>query len=218
MNNGNRRSNTGRPGPALPAVIILAGAILLFPALAWARETASFYGVGLDASFLFIYLPARLLALLGLTLMFFQFLLSARFPPVERHFKRSAMLKTHRSLGKIAYIMVLLHGLGMIAFDIVAAGEVYWYRENIAGLIALVLLTLAVLAAWFFKPLRLSLGQWRAIHLFTYLVFPIVIWHALMLGSTVNAVPSLRYLLYFFLAGYCLVVIHRLYRRLTGKK
>lgn len=217
------RNDRKDPVPAassVPTVIIVAAAalILLYPAFAWARESASLYGIGLDAPFLFIYLPARLMALLGLTLMFFQFLLSARVSLVERRYKRSTLVKTHRRLGKVAFLAVLLHGLGMLTFDLLSAGEIFWYPEMIAGLTALVLLTFAVLAAWFFKPLRLSFRQWRTIHLATYLVFPIVIWHALMLGSTVNAVPSLRALLIVFLVGYVLVVLHRLFRLVRDRR
>jgi predicted ferric reductase len=207
-----KRPEKRKVSGALAAAVAIALVILLIPAVAWTRESAHLYGIGLDGAFLAVYLPARLMALLGLTLMFFQFVLAARLPLVEKRFKRSSVVKTHRTVGKVAYLMVLLHGLGMLAFDLLSAGEIFLYRENTVGLVALVLLTFAVLAAWFFKPLKLSLKQWRTIHLFTYIVFPLVIWHALMLGSTVNAVPSLRILLFAFLGGYVLLLGYRIYR------
>ncbi len=207
-------TTTEKDGSGMARIAVVVAVILVaIPAWAWTRESARFYTMDLGFAFLGIYLPARLLALLGLVFMFFQFVLAARIPAVERLFKRGKLLKIHRSLGKWAYLMVLLHGVGMLAFDLVSSGEIYLYTETIVGLVALVLLTAAVLAAWFFKPLKLSLNQWRTIHLLTYIVFPLVIWHALMLGSTVNAVPTLRYLLIGLFAGYVVLLLFRLYRK-----
>lgn len=199
-------------GPAVWIGLGIVTAVLLIPAVAWTRESARLYTMDLEGAFLWVYLPARLLALLGLVLMFFQAVLAARFPFMEKLYKRSSLLKTHRTTGKVAYIMILLHGIGILAFDLISAGEIYLYTEKTVGLIALILLTFAVLAAWFFKPLKLSLNQWRRIHLLTYIVFPLVIWHALVIGSTVNAVPSLRALLIVLLAGYILVGLYRILR------
>jgi DMSO/TMAO reductase YedYZ heme-binding membrane subunit len=191
---------------------VAAAVILLVPATAWMTESAHLYGMELGAAFLGIYLPARLLALMALVLMLFQFVLSARIPLIEKLFKRSSLLKTHRNAGKIAYVMALLHGVGMLLFDLITAGEIYLYTETTIGLVALVLLTAAVIAAWFFKPLRVSLKTWRRIHLLTYIVFPLVVWHALMLGSTVNAVAAVRILFIALLVVYALVVVYRLFR------
>lgn len=207
--NNRRKAQTSRA--ALVGAGLVTLSILLIPAVAWTRDAAQFYGTGMDVAFLAVYLPARLMALMGLTLMFFQFILSAHLPFIEKWFKRSSLLKTHRGAGKVAYLMVLLHGVGMLTFDLISSGEIFLYLENTVGLIALVLLTLAVLAAWFFKPLKLSRKQWRFIHGLTYIVFPMVVWHALALGSTVNSVRSLQILLHVFLGGYVLILGYRLY-------
>ncbi|TVQ24475.1 MAG: hypothetical protein EA383_11135 [Spirochaetaceae bacterium] len=204
-----RTSQTSRTTLAAAGLVTLA--VLLIPAVAWTRDAAQFYGTDMGGAFLGVYLPARLMALMGLTLMFFQFILSARLPFIESRFKRSSLLKTHRTAGKAAYLLVLLHGTGMLTFDLISSGEIFLYLENTVGLIALVLLTLAVLAAWFFKPLKLSRKHWRVIHFLTYLVFPMVVWHALALGSTVNSVRSLQILLHVFLGGYVLILGYRLY-------
>lgn len=206
-----KKKNT-RVNPALWIATILSAVILLIPAVAWTRETARLYTMDLEGSFLWLYLPARLLALLGFVLMFYQAVLSARFPFMEKWFKRSSLLKTHRTAGKVAYIMVLLHGIGILAFDLISAGEIQLYTEKTIGIIALILLTIAVVAAWFFKPLKLPLKVWRKIHLLTYVVIPLVIWHALVLGSTVNAVPSLQGLFIAILVGYVLIAVYRLFR------
>lgn len=203
---------------ALAGAIVVALAILSVPAFAWTREAAQFYGTDMGAAFLAVYLPARLMALLGLTLMFFQFVLAARIPAVEQRFKRANVLKVHRTAGKVAYLLVLLHGLGMLTFDLLSSGQIFLYLENTVGLVALTLLTAAVLAAWFFKPLKLPRKSWRAIHFLTYLVFPMVIWHALALGSTVNTARSLQVLLYAFLAGYVLILGYRVYCQLPVKR
>lgn len=210
-------SQGGLKTPAGIAALVVVIVALLIPAVAWTRESAHLYAMDIDGAFLGIYLPARLVALLGLVLMFFQFVLAARLPFVERFFKRSTLLKTHRNAGKVAYLLVLLHGVGMLLFDLISAGEIQLFTEKTIGLIALIILTVAVIAAWFFKPLKLSLKQWRAIHLLTYVVFPLVIWHALVLGSTVNAVPSVRWLFLVLFAGYLLLVVYRLGRLVRSR-
>lgn len=63
----------------------------------------------------------------------------------------------------------------MLAIDLLSSGQIFLYLENTVGLVALILLTAAVLAAWFFKPLKLPRKYWRAIHFLTYLVFPMVV-------------------------------------------
>ena len=176
------------------------------------REALQMYAMGLDAAFLGLYLPARLLALIGLVLMFYQFVLASRLSFMERLYRRGSLLKAHRTVGKIAYLLVLLHGVAMLAFDLVVVGEIFLFTEKTLGLIALVGLSAAVVAAWFFKPLKLSLRQWRAIHLLTWLVFPIVVLHALALGTTTNSVPLVRALFTALLVGYVALLLYRFNR------
>lgn len=202
-----------KPPAAARLLVAAAVAVPLLPVVAWAREAVQMYGMPLDAAFLALYLPARVLALVGLTLMFYQFVLAARLARLERWYSRPRLIRTHRSLGKAAYLLVLLHGVGMLAFDLAVAGTIPLWTEKTFGLIGLLALTVAVLAAWFFKPLKLSLKQWRAIHLLTYLVFPLVVWHALAIGTTVNSVAAVRILFQAMLAGYLALLALRLVRR-----
>ncbi len=206
-------SKDKKPPAAGRLLVAVAVAIPFLPVVAWAREAVQMYGMPLDAAFLALYLPARVLALVGLTLMFYQFVLAARLAPLERWFSRAKLIKTHRNLGKVAYLLVLLHGVGMLAFDLAVAGMIPLWTEKTFGLIGLIVLTIAVLAAWFFKPLKLSLKQWRAIHLLTYAVFPLVVWHALALGTTVNSVAAVRLLFQAMLVGYLALLGLRLVRR-----
>jgi DMSO/TMAO reductase YedYZ heme-binding membrane subunit len=158
-----------------------------------------------------LYLVARAFALVGFVLMFYQFIITARLPFMEAIFKRPNMIKTHRTLGKIGLILVLVHGIILFSMD-----PTFYFEKNL-GIIGLALLTVAVIAAWFFKPLKLKLKTWRAIHLAAYLVFPLGFAHALLLGSTVNSARPVYWLFAVLFAVYCLVVVNRLMRAFGAK-
>ena len=186
--------------------IVVAVLIPLVPMGYWISNLAAMMPGPLQSAGLGFYMLARLLALLGFVLIFYQFVLTARLPFLEAALKRPKMVKTHRSLGKAGFVMVLAHGVIMLLLDPTL------YLENTLGLIALTLLAIAVLAAWFFKPLKFSLKTWRAIHLVTYLVLPLVFIHAILLGSTVLAYRPVWWLFVAMFVGYCLIVVYRIVR------
>ncbi len=187
-------------------IIIIAILIPLVPAGFWINNLAAMMPGPLQSAGLGFYMLARLLGLLGFVLIFYQFVLTARLPFLEARLKRPKMVKTHRTLGKAGFVMVLLHGVVMLLLDPTL------YLENTLGLIGLILLVVAVIAAWFFRPLKLSLKTWRAIHLLAYGVLPLVFIHAISLGSTVLAHRPVWWLFVAMFAGYCLIVVYRIVR------
>ena len=186
--------------------------LLALPVYEWLRNAYFFYTQTTEYLILTLYLPARLFALVGLVLMFYQFVLGIRIPAFERVFSRVTNLKRHKTLGKIGFVLILLHGLLLMTFDYVNAGQLLFDVYRILGMSALTLLLIAVIAAWYFKPLKLSRKTWKGIHLLAYVVFPVGFIHGRGLGAsfrsgtwTVNALFSALF------AIYVLLVVFRLY-------
>ncbi len=208
---------TNNPAPRgaspLRAIVIFAAiAVPLVPAGFWLGELVPMMPAPVQAPELGFSMLARILALTGFVLMFYQFVLTARLPFLEAVLKRPGMIKSHRLIGKIGFLLMLAHGTILLAMD------PFLYTEKTLGLIALILLTVAVVAAWFFKPLKLSLKTWRSVHLLAYLVFPLVFVHAISLGATVTGYRPVWWLFVVLFAGYCLIVAYRIARLVSQKK
>ncbi len=206
------RERTAAISPLRPILIVLAIAVPLVPAAFWLGELIPMMPAPVQSASLGLYMAARLFALFGFVLMFYQFVLTARLPVLEAVLKRPRMIRSHRLIGKVGFLLMLAHGIIILAMD------PFLYTEKTLGLIALVLATVAVLAAWFFKPFRLSLKTWRAIHLLTYLVLPLVFVHAISLGATVLGYRPVWWLFVALFAAYCLIVVYRVVRLIRQKR
>jgi DMSO/TMAO reductase YedYZ heme-binding membrane subunit len=197
---------------------IIGGAILLplFPIMSWFFAVERMYRSIRHIPMLTIYLPARVLGLVGFVLMFYQFILAARFPIIEKLFTRVVLYRKHKTLGMIGFLLMLIHGLGMIVFDLLVDGEIFGEPAKVVGIIALLLISLAVVVAIWWKPLKLSQKQWMAIHRIAWLVLPLSLYHALSLGTTLQASQPLRSLYWSLGIIYCILLVRRLLQ--AGKK
>ena len=207
----NKKPNTDRPVAAI-IIYALAVVFLALPIYEWLGNAWAVFAHGGDYPTMLLNLPARLFALVGFTLMFYQFVLGIRTPLFEKVFKRPVNLKRHRWLGKVGFVLILLHGLFLMLYDYLLAGQLLFDTYRIYGMIALSLLIIAVIAAWFFKPLKLSRKVWKGIHLAAYIVFPLGFLHGRNLGTefatgewTVNALFNGLF------AVFVLLVVYRLY-------
>jgi len=196
---------------------IVALALLVLPLIAWLENALPFYQAGGNLGFLLLQLPARLFALIGFVLMFFQFILGTRLPLWEKVVARAQNLKRHRTIGKIGFFLILLHGLMILIHDYISAGQLLFDTWRIVGIIALVLLIVAVIAAWFFRPLKLSRKAWRTIHLPAYVVFPLGFFHARALGTELATSPALDIQLLILFGIYCVILVYRIYVTLREK-
>lgn len=185
----------------------------LIPIVYWTISVVQEVAAGGDLpAILWIYHPARVLALVGFVLMFYQFLLGARLPVMEKIAPRGTLLTQHRSLGKLGFILILLHGIIMLAADLIDYQRIVFTLPKLLGITALFLLIIAVIASWFFKPLKFQYSTWKKMHLLAYLVFPLAFFHAIMLGTTVRGYLAVRILfillmlLYVAVLGYRIVV------------
>ncbi|GEM_PF-5727450 len=195
-------------------ILGLAVALPLLPIVEWVVSGVRDIGaIGVSQaplSLLVLYYPARVLGLVGFVLMFYQFLLSARLPALQKVFKQPNLLKTHRSLGKLGFVLIALHGVMMLASDGVEYGRIAFTTEKLLGIGALFLLVIAVVAAWWMKPLQFSMKTWKRFHILAYLVFPLAFFHAITIGTVAAAWSPTRVLFILFFAGYLYVLGRKL--------
>lgn len=204
-----KTTNNAGSAWAGPALLLVAVVLPLIPLYAWGQEALMVYQASDHLPTLLLYYPGRAAALLGFVLMFYQFVLGVRLPFMERFFKRYVTIKRHRTLGKIGFLLVLLHGVFMLVYETAMAGTLFLDLARVIGLAALVLLSAAVVAAWFSKPLKLSRKTWLRIHFLGYLVFPLAFIHALMLSPTMAGSEAVAFLFFTLFGAYVLIVAYR---------
>ncbi len=193
------------------ALIAIAIAIPVIPLFELSLQLGRDIGSGSFPAILAFYYPARAAALIGFVLMFYQFVIGAKLPVVEKYVApRGTLLKNHRSLGKVGFILMLSHGLFMLGFDVYDAGRIVFNTGKLLGIVALFMLILAVVASWWFKPLQFRYQTWKRIHLLAYLVFPTAFFHALTLGSTLQGSITTRYLFWLLLIIYIGIVGYKI--------
>ncbi len=179
-----KKRGAGSKNPTAAAIIyVVAVVLLVLPITEWLGNAPREFGTSPELSFL--NLPARLFALVGFVLMFYQFILGIRLPLLEKVFPRATNLKRHRMLGKVAFVLILLHAVMMLSYDYATFGQLLFERYRVIGMIAAACLVVGVVAAWFFKPLKLPTKAWRTLHLLGYVVFPLGFYHANSLGTEV---------------------------------
>jgi DMSO/TMAO reductase YedYZ heme-binding membrane subunit len=197
-------------------VLVIAVIIPLLPLGVWASHTIEGFAQAGDRLAVYFYFPARAFALVGFVLMFYQFILSARMSILEHIFSRPKLVKTHRTLGKIGFTLILLHGMLMIATDFADFGALIFTWQKLIGMIAFFLLATGVVAAWFFKALDFNVKTWRKIHLLAYVAFPLVFFHAIAIGLTLRQSRPITVLFTMLFAWYLAMVAARLFGAARG--
>ena len=190
-------------------ILTLAFLLPVIPVVEWiisgVRDFSNLGDVQLPLSLIVIYYPARVLALVGFVMMFYQFLLSARLPVLQAVFKQPNLIRTHRSLGKVGFILMLLHGLMMLLTDLVDYGAVVFTVGKLLGIVALFLLIMAVVAAWWLRPLQFSLKVWKGFHVLAFFVFPLAFVHAITIGTVAGVWSPTRIVFIIFFGVYLYV-------------
>ncbi len=192
------------------AIGLVAILVPLLPIVVWLQSVLPVYRSMWHGPMLILYMPARALGLVGFVMMIYQFVLSSKFAIIEKAFTRAGVYRRHRTLGMIGFLIILLHGTAMLAFDLIMAGEIVLGTPKTIGLIAMILLIIAVFVAIFWKPLKLSNKQWMRIHRLTYVVLPLAFYHAIVMGTTINTSRWVMGLFWVLGAIYVIVVIRRI--------
>jgi predicted ferric reductase len=183
--------------PLLLAAMIVCLAV---PGLSWAKALMP----GLPWS-VYLYEGGRLLALLAFVLMFFQFVLSAKIPWVERGLGPRTLFKLHRRWGLIAFGMILSHPVLLLLSERLQEYASAMSLLKVLGVLTLVVLGAAVLAALLSRKLHLKVQTWKRIHKATYVVFPLGWIHSLLIGTTLQKGPA-RVLWFVLAAGYVAIL------------
>ncbi len=142
-------------------------------------------------------LTVRLLALSAFTLIFVQIITGAMMQPLRQIFRAKRIWFFHRYTGEAAFLLVLGHAVIVLAIgtfhadglavrfaDLWQGYDALHRAALILGPVNLALITLTVSTALLMRLLR---KYWRTIHYLNYLIFAIVIFHGLLLGTDTQA-------------------------------
>ncbi len=142
-------------------------------------------------------MTVRLLALSAFTLIFIQIVTGALMSPLRKVFHAKRLWFFHRYVGEAAFLLVVGHAVIVLAVGTFHADGLVvrfmglWSGADtlhrvalILGPVNLALITLTVATALLMRTLK---KYWRKIHYFNYLVFAIVIFHGLLLGTDTTA-------------------------------
>jgi len=189
-----------------PLLLAAVSVCLAVPGLSWAKSVMP----GLPWS-VYLYEGGRLLALLAFGLMFFQFVLSSRIPWVEQALGPAALFRIHRRWGLIAFVLILLHPALLLLSEQLQGYASAMSLLKVLGVVTLLALCAAVLAALLSRRLHLKLRTWKRIHKAAYVVFPLGWVHSLLIGTTLQKGPA-RVLWFVLAAGYLAILVYKAVR------
>lgn len=166
--------------------------------------------------------PFRYVAKVGsmgaTTLICWTFVLSTRFPVVERLFGGlDKVYKAHRNIGRVAFFLILLHPTFLAVPLIPQWGEFlgfFWFSDDWvrnSGIIALLLfIVLVSVSLW----ITLRYHVWKQTHHFFGLLLLVVIVHTIVADAEIMTFPVLRAWFFSWLAvaAFCFLYIRVLYR------
>jgi predicted ferric reductase len=155
----------------------------------------------------------RLAGLLAMVFLAGQFLLTARFFCIEQGIGQDTLIRYHRIFGVTGLILVLLHGSIDSLMRIQYFGAVrFVFPEDLPrflGVIATLLLLIVAIPALARKWVTFSYDLWKTIHKVSYVMFPIVLIHGLVLGTTIRFQPLALVLWIICGVIYIATLIHR---------
>ena len=221
------------PGPAIRRNRVLAVlalvALLLLPLTAMTRQTGTMtYYLGQDyPPGQSAYIMMRVAGHLAYTLVFLQIVLGLLHRPLQRALGLGPLLSVHRSVGLAAFLLALSHPILFEWARQLRTGQstitaTFWppidhgfYElHQYFGAMGLYLLLIGVLAG-VYGP-RLAPKAWRAVHAVNYMVFFLVWYHSLRIGTStrIGMLPVLYTVLAAVVVG---LTLQRLRRR-TGSR
>lgn len=138
----------------------------------------------------FIYALGRLFGLVGAIMILIQLMLIGRAKWFEGRYGFDSLAKLHQINGRLAIPLLVLHpiflSIGKGGFDVLLG----FYPIIILPLIGLIIIILIVIIS---NPLIMRLMKyesWYYIHLFVYLVLPLVLLHPFLISSDFASVPA----------------------------
>ncbi|AHC13600.1 ferredoxin reductase family protein [Salinispira pacifica] len=136
-------------------------------------------------AFMFI----RVFGLVGFTLISLQFLLSSRLPFIEKTYGQDQLIYVHRLAGITAVLLLIGHGVIYLVYRISASGGLRLRFPSdipvLGGIAGLILLILVAFTAAFRVNLKLSYERWKILHRITFVLYPGLFIHSMLLGTTI---------------------------------
>lgn len=156
----------------------------------------------------------KLAGLSGLSLLAVQFLLASRMVLVERGIGQDVLIRLHRLSGAAGLTAILAHAILDNLYRLIEWGTLVLSLPDdmprVMGMVAAFTVVAIAVPAMFRETLRLRYGTWLRLHRISWLVFPSVLAHSMLAGSTIRYQP-LAMVLWLFCAGiFVAVVAHRL--------
>jgi predicted ferric reductase len=194
------------------ALFILMGIGTVFPVVFWAVRLPA----GMPWT-LYLYSTGQLLALVGFTLLLYQYILSSRIKGLERGIGRGKLVKLHRNLGVVGLVVIVFHPVFIFLPDLLEGYGVYLGPLQTIGVIALGILIVGSLSALLGRALKWKYRVWINLHRINYVVLPAAFLHSILLGSSVRGQP-LRIYWIFLGVVYLYVLVSRLFRRISSRR
>ncbi len=134
----------------------------------------------------FVFTVGKNLALVGFTILALQFVVSARFPWVERPFGLNVLFYFHKAMAVIASLLLLSHpmllALGGNEWSLIFGPQVIWHIW--LGRIALLIILVHVWLATFRLVVKMNYETWRFVHnLGAVLILPLGFYHSWKAGG-----------------------------------
>lgn len=201
-------------------ILALYTLVLVLPGYIWFKASANSLSYQLTQnSILGLLFP--LFGLYALSFLWIEFTIGAWRRVLNSIFNPTKLLNFHVAEGVFTFLFALLHpfllgwslqlsGINFFRFISNSPNQVKPYL--LSGILALLLLTLAVLAGLLRKKIFI-VRHWKKVHYLNYLVLPLVLFHSWNLGSHVQSTGYIS-LWYFFTASYVFTVVQVITRRL----
>lgn len=193
------------------AVMVL---FIIFPLLFWARTLS--FGLGLPFA---IYDIGRFLSIVGFVLIFFQFVLSSKIKLIERGIGLDKLFRIHRILGVMGFASILIHPTVLLISDLLQDIRPSFTNPlKIVGAFALLLLSIAVVAAILYGKVKIRYETWENIHKVNYIVFPFAFIHSLLIGSNLKGSFPLRVFWWMLFGLYLVILGHKIWTQFSLRK
>jgi predicted ferric reductase len=178
----------------LPVLVLLAIWVTVLPySIRFANVSMTLLTIG------------RLTGLVGLALYAISLVLHVRIRPLSRIMDLAYISSLHHDLGSWALVLLLIHPL-VLAISYIQMG---WYFAarflipidnlvNLAGLLALVVMALAMLVTYYYKA---NHTLWLWVHRSMLVAYFGAFLHLLFVTSDTSASPLLKYYLLFLMAA-----------------
>lgn len=204
----------------LAAVVVILSHLFIIVYWLWTLTT----GTGFSGKILLairLHDISRLLAMIGFVTMFFQYVSSAKIKFVESKIGLDKIFIAHRMAGIIAFGFILSHPLTLLLSDMLQGISIFEQPLNlwkVVGFLALILISLASIAAITYRVAKIKYETWKNIHKAMYLAFPIAFIHSIRLGSDIARSSFIKIFWWVLMAIFLCVMVYKLWMRFVIRK